>query len=156
MAMTNNKIQCFTCNKDKITYSCRGCSKQFCLTHLTEHQQNLNEELNHIINDYNQFKQVINEQKQNSQNHSLIKQIDQWETNSIQKIQQKAKDCREIVIKSSQTFIDDIEKKFNDLNEQIKQIHKENEFNELNLNYLRNQLRGPPPLRKSTFLKKNR
>ncbi|CAF0897728.1 unnamed protein product [Adineta steineri] len=141
MAMANNKIQCFTCNKDKITYSCRGCSKQFCLTHLTEHQQNLNEELNLIINDYDQFKQIINEQKQNSQNHSLIKQIDQWETNSIKKIQRKAKDCREIVIKSSQTFIDDIEKKFNDLNEQIKQIHKENEFNELNLNYLKNQLR---------------
>ncbi|CAF4168825.1 unnamed protein product [Adineta steineri] len=30
---------------------------------------------------------------------------------------------------------------FNDLNEQIKQIHKENEFNEINLEYLRNQLK---------------
>ncbi|CAF4307304.1 unnamed protein product, partial [Adineta steineri] len=31
--------------------------------------------------------------------------------------------------------------KFKDLDEQIKQIQKENEFNEINLNYLRNQLK---------------
>ncbi|CAF3961787.1 unnamed protein product [Adineta steineri] len=30
--------------------------------------------------------------------------------------------------------------KFNDLNEQLKQFHSENEFNEINLNYLRNEL----------------
>ncbi|CAF0737685.1 unnamed protein product [Adineta steineri] len=114
--------------------------KKFCLIHLTEHQQILNEELNHIINDYDQFRQRINEQKQNPQDHSLIKQINQWERNSIEIIQQKAKDYREIVIKSLETFIYNIEMKFNDLSEQIKQIHEENEFNGINLNYLRNQL----------------
>ncbi|CAF1276527.1 unnamed protein product [Adineta steineri] len=140
MAVANNKTHCFTCNKEKITYPCRGCSKEFCLTHLTEHQQMLNEELNHIINDYDEFKQRINEQKQNPQNHSLIKQIDQWERRSIELIQQKAQDCRENLVKSSQTYVNNIEKKFNDLCEQIKQIHAENEFNEINLNDLRNQL----------------
>ncbi|CAF4171634.1 unnamed protein product, partial [Adineta steineri] len=60
--------------------------------HLTEHQQNLNEELNFIINDYDQFKQTIDEQKQNPQSHSFIKQIDEWERNSIEIIQQKAQE----------------------------------------------------------------
>ncbi|CAF1583008.1 unnamed protein product, partial [Adineta steineri] len=141
MAMANKKTQCFSCNKEKITYPCEGCSKKFCLTHLTEHQQILNEELNHIINDYDEFKQRINQQKQNPLNHSLIKQINQWETNSIEIIQQRAQNCREIVIKYSRRFITDIEKKFKDLSEQIKQIHDENEFNEIDLNYLRNQLK---------------
>ncbi|CAF0953187.1 unnamed protein product [Adineta steineri] len=100
----------------------------------------LNEELNHIINDYDQFKQRINEQKQNPCNLSLIEQINRWETNSIEKIQQKAKDYREYIIKSSQPFINDVEMKFKDLREQIRQIHQENEFNEINLNYFRNQL----------------
>ncbi|CAF3559711.1 unnamed protein product [Adineta steineri] len=140
MAMANNKTQCFKCNKNKITYPCEGCSKHFCLMDLIEHRQILNDELNHIINNYDQFKQTINEQKQNPQNHALIRQIDRWERNSIEKIQQKAQEYRKIVIKSLQTFIDDIENKFNDLNEQIKQFHIENEFNEINLNYLRNQL----------------
>ncbi|CAF1433866.1 unnamed protein product [Adineta steineri] len=141
MAMINNTTQCFKCNKEKITYPCEGCSQRFCFTDLAEHKQLLNDEQNHIINNYDQFKQRINEQKQNPQNHSLIKQIDQWETNSIGKIQQKAQECRNIVIKSSQRFINDIEMKFNDLSEHIKHIHKENEFNEINLNYLTNQLR---------------
>ncbi|CAF1268651.1 unnamed protein product [Adineta steineri] len=140
MAMANNKTQCFTCKKEKITYSCEGCSQRFCLVHLNEHKQILNDELNHIINDYDQFKQTINEQKQNPQNHSLIKQINQWERNSIEKIQQKAKECRETVIGYSQRFINDVEMKFNDLSEQIKQIHKENDFNEINLNHLTDRL----------------
>ncbi|CAF3765008.1 unnamed protein product [Adineta steineri] len=140
MAMTNNKTHCFTCNKDKITYPCEGCLKSFCLMDLTKHRQILNEELHHIINDYNQFKQRFSEQKPKPHDLSLINQINQWEIDSIIKIQQKARDCREIVIKSSQTCINDIEKKFNDLSEQIKQLQRENEFNEINLNYLRNEL----------------
>ncbi|CAF1188827.1 unnamed protein product [Adineta steineri] len=138
--MANNKTQCSICNKNKITYPCDGCSQRFCLIHLTEHRQILNNELHHITNEYNEFKERINEQKQNPQNHSLIKQINEWEIKSIDKIKQKAQDYREILSKSSQTCTNDIEMKFKYLNEHIKQIHSENEFNEINLNYLRNQL----------------
>ncbi|CAF1455163.1 unnamed protein product [Adineta steineri] len=141
MVMANNKTQCFTCNKEKITYPCKGCLKEFCLIHLTQHQQILNEELNDITNEYNEFKQKINQQKQNPQNDLLINQIDQWERNSIEIIQKKAEECRKIVIEYLPTFFNDLENKFNDLNEQIKHINAENDFNEINLNYLRNQLR---------------
>ncbi|CAF0836636.1 unnamed protein product [Adineta steineri] len=140
MAMANNKRKCFTCHRENNTYTCEGCSKRFCLVHLNEHEQKFNEELSHIINDYNEFKERINEQKQNPHNHSLIKQIDQWGIKSIEIIQQKAQDCRQVVIESLQTCINDIEKKFNDLTEQIKQLQKENDFNEINLNRLTNQL----------------
>ncbi|CAF1486670.1 unnamed protein product [Adineta steineri] len=135
-----NKTQCFTCKKEKITYPCEGCSQRFCLIHLPEHQQGLTEELNCIIDDYNEFTERINGEKQNLHNHSLIEQINQWERNSIEQIQQKAQECRETVIESSRLFINDIENKFNDLNKQIQELHTENDFNEINLNYLRNQL----------------
>ncbi|CAF0815709.1 unnamed protein product [Adineta steineri] len=140
MAMTNNKTLCFTCNKEKITFPCKGCSEEFCLIHFTEHQKTLSEELNRIIGDYDQFKQTINEQTQNPLNHLLIKEINQWERDSIEIIQQKAQHCRQIVIEYLSTFFNNIEMKFNDLNEQIKQIHQENEFNEINLSYLTNEL----------------
>ncbi|CAF1421653.1 unnamed protein product [Adineta steineri] len=140
MAMTNNKTLCFTCNKEKITFPCKGCSEEFCLIHFTEHQHILSEELNRIIDDYDQFKQKINEQTQNPLNHLLIKEINQWERDSIEIIQQKAQHCRQIVIEYLSTFFNNIEMKFNDLNEQIKQIHQENEFNEINLSYLTNEL----------------
>ncbi|CAF4411617.1 unnamed protein product, partial [Adineta steineri] len=118
-----------------------GCSKRFCSIHIPEHHQRLNEELNHIIDDYNKFKQTINEGKQSPYDFSLVNQINQWERNSIAKIQQKAKECREIAIKSSQTLLNDIEIKFNGLSEQIQRLQKENDFNENNLNHLRNQIR---------------
>ncbi|CAF4185322.1 unnamed protein product, partial [Adineta steineri] len=138
--MANDKTPCFICNENKITYPCKGCSKEFCLVDLTEHRQTLTNELHHITNEYNEFKQTINEQKQNSQNFPLIEQINQWEIESIEKIQQKAQEYREIVNKSSQTCINDIELKFKELNEQIQQMQIANEFNEIGLNYLRNQL----------------
>ncbi|CAF4161864.1 unnamed protein product, partial [Adineta steineri] len=106
---------------------------------ITEHQQILND----IINDYDQFEQRINEKKQNPQNPQndlLIKQIDEWESNSIEIIHQKAQECREIAMRYLPTFFNDIEKKFNDLNERIRQVHQEIEFDEIDLNYLRNQL----------------
>ncbi|CAF0933460.1 unnamed protein product [Adineta steineri] len=134
MAMADNKTLCFICDEEKITYPCKGCSKELCLMHLTEHRQMLNNELHHIVSEFNELKQTMNDQKQN---HSLIEQINLWETSSIQKIQQKAQECRENVIKSC---INDIEMKFKDLNKQIQQLQKENEFNEINLEYLRNQL----------------
>ncbi|CAF1433950.1 unnamed protein product [Adineta steineri] len=138
--MANNKTLCCICNEEKITYPCEGCSKRFCFVDLEKHRQILNDELHHITNEYNEFKQTINEQKQNPQNHSVMNQINQWEIQSIEIIQKKAQNCREIFNKSLPTFFNDIETKFNDLNEQIIQIRKENEFNETNLNYLRNQL----------------
>ncbi|CAF0950457.1 unnamed protein product [Adineta steineri] len=140
MAMTNNKTLCFICNEEKITFNCKGCSKEFCLTDLIEHREILTNELHYITYQYNEFKQTIHEQKQNLQNHSLIKQINQWEIASMDINQQKAREYKEIFIKSSQTYINDIEIKFKNLNEQIKQIQKENEFNEISLDYLRNQL----------------
>ncbi|CAF0747689.1 unnamed protein product [Adineta steineri] len=122
--MANNKIQCFICNEEKITYPCKGCAEEFCLKDLAKHKEILNEELYHITNEYNEFKQTINEQKQNLRIHSLIKQIDKWEIKSIEKIQQKAQEYREILIKSSQTCINAFEMKFKDLNEHIKQFQK--------------------------------
>ncbi|CAF1153421.1 unnamed protein product, partial [Adineta steineri] len=113
--MATNKTQCFICNKNKITYLCKGCSKEFCSTDLSKHKDLLVDELNLIINDYDQFKQRINEQH-------------------------KAQEYREIIIKYSQTCINNIELKFNDLSEQIKQLQQDNEFNETDLEYLRNQL----------------
>ncbi|CAF3769152.1 unnamed protein product [Adineta steineri] len=107
---------------------------------LTKHRQLLNEELHLIINDYDQFKQRFGEQKPSPHDLSLLDQINQWEINSIDKIKQRAKNCREIVTELLQTCINDTEMKFNDLNEQLKQFHSDNEFNEINLNYLRNEL----------------
>ncbi|CAF4191031.1 unnamed protein product, partial [Adineta steineri] len=127
MTIASNKTLCFICNEEKITHPCKGCSKEFCFKDLAEHKQILNDELDHIVSEYNEFEKTIDEQKQNPSNHLLMKKIDQWEINSIEKIKEKAQHWREVVLEYSPTLINDIEKKFNDLTEQIKQIREENE-----------------------------
>ncbi|CAF3885892.1 unnamed protein product [Adineta steineri] len=134
MATSNKKIQCFVCNKEKNTYGCKGCSNEFCFQHLTEHRQRIETQLEEIINDHDQFQQTIVQQKQNPDISPLIEQINQWETNSIHQIQQAAEKCREKVMKSTQKNNNDMEKKFSELSQKLKEIREENEFNEIDLN----------------------
>jgi hypothetical protein len=138
--MTNTKTLCFICNDEtkKITYLCKGCSNEYCYEHLGEHRHQLNNQLEFLVNNYNQFQQEINQQKQNS---SLIEKINDWENESIEKIQQIAKQCRTMVIKYTKITNNAIQKKFYLLIQQLKQIQKENQFNEIDLNLLQNQLK---------------
>ncbi|CAF0985270.1 unnamed protein product [Adineta steineri] len=133
MATANNKARCFVCNKEKNTYSCKGCSNEFCFPHLTEHRQRIETQLEEIINDYDQFQQTIVQQKQNPHNSSLIQQINQWETNSMEKIRQTAEECRQTAMELTQKSISEVEKKFSNLSKKLKKIREENEFNEIDL-----------------------
>ncbi|CAF1559353.1 unnamed protein product [Adineta ricciae] len=137
MAMANNKKQCFVCNKDKIIYPCRGCSKEFCFEDLTKHLRNLNEDFNTIVNDYDQFREQINQKQPVS---SSMKQIDQWEKKSIELIQQTAQRYRNILIEKERKGLDKLRRKFDEITEKMKKVQKENEFNEMDLNYFKDQL----------------
>ncbi|CAF1369602.1 unnamed protein product [Adineta steineri] len=140
MATTNIRAKCSICNKANATCLCSGCSKDFCFQHLIEHRQILDKQLDEIINDHDQFQQTITQQKQNPLSSPLTQQIDQWETNSIEKIRQTAHQCREIVTKLTQKSIIYIEKKFIELSEKLRKIHEENEFNEIDLNHFKLKL----------------
>ncbi|CAF1104283.1 unnamed protein product [Adineta steineri] len=140
MATANSRTKCSICNKANATCLCSGCSKDFCFQHLTEHRQILDKQLNEIINDHDQFQQTIIQKKQNPLNSSLVQQINQWETNSIETIQQTAQQCRETLMKLTQKSINDVEKKFIELSNKLKEIQEENEFNEIDLNHLQLKL----------------
>ncbi|CAF1648768.1 unnamed protein product [Adineta ricciae] len=138
--MTTNEAQCFLCKKHKFTYSCRGCSNEFCFDDLTKHRQDLTEEFNTIINNFDQFRENLQQRKENPQNSSLFIQIDQWEKNSIEMIRQTAQQCRRTFLKENEEFLIDIEEKFNKLIKEIKEIQRENEVNEMNLKDLKEKL----------------
>ncbi|UJR17571.1 hypothetical protein I4U23_004467 [Adineta vaga] len=105
-----------------------------------EYQQVFNEELNIIINHCSRFKEKLIEEKEDSQDHSLIEQINQWEENSIEKIQQTAQRCRDLVVEYRETFFYDIEQKFSQLFERINEIQKEAKFDETDLNEFKRKL----------------
>ncbi|CAF1444979.1 unnamed protein product [Adineta steineri] len=140
MATAKSRTQCSICNKQKNTYNCCGCSKDFCSQHLTEHRQLLAEQLDEIIDDHDQFQQTIIQQKQNPIDSSLIEQINEWETNSIKKVQKIAQECRDALMKWTQKSINNVEKKFIDLFQKLKEIREENEFNEIDLKHFQLKL----------------
>jgi hypothetical protein len=140
MATANGKAQCFICNKEKNTYICRGCSKEFCFSHLTEHRQTLNKQFDEIENDRNLFRQLLSEQKEDRKIRPLIQEIDQWEEDSIKKIKQTTKECKEILFEHTNKYIIEMEIKLTKLTEELKEIREEDEFNEIDLNQIKTKL----------------
>ncbi|CAF4010658.1 unnamed protein product [Rotaria sordida] len=136
----SDRGKCFACNKEKLIYSCEGCSKKFCLKDLTEHRQQLSKQFEEIENDRNELHQTIVEQKQDLKKFSLIQQVDKWEEDSIQKIKQTAEECRQILIEHKNKHFIEIEKNLSQLTEQLKEIRQENEFNEIDLEQMKTTL----------------
>src|ERR1700733_4792261 len=99
MATTTLNTHCFICNKKKATFKCTGCLEEFCYKHLTDHRQELNKQLNDIEMNHNLLRQTLNQNIENPNNHFLIQKIDQWEQDSMKKIQETAKQARDILLK---------------------------------------------------------
>ena len=136
----SSKAKCVTCGKEKSTYYCRGCSKDFCFNHLTEHRQIVGKQLDDIQNIYNEFRQTLIEQQEDPNRHILLQQISKWEEDSIVKIQQTANACKQILTKHINHNIIEIENKLIKLSDLLKQTQQEDEFNEVDLNQLESML----------------
>jgi hypothetical protein len=133
MATANIKTPCSICEVETSTFLCRGCSRDFCFNHLTEHRQLLTTQLHYVQNDFNEFRQRIIDLKNNPEQHLLIEEIDQWEIDSIKKIKQRAKECRETLINYTTKIINRVEIKLNNSNEQLVPLHNKTEYNEIDL-----------------------
>ena len=140
MATAIDKTQCSVCKTETSVFLCQECSQNFCWTHLNKHRQSLGEQLDQIETDHNEFRQKLIDKKTNAENHSSIQQIDQWGKDSIQIIKQTADQCREKLFSDINKFYSDLENELNDLAEQIKHVREENEFNEIDLNHLKQKL----------------
>lgn len=141
MATSNTITKCECCNNEDATYLCRGCSKYFCLDHLKDHKNKIDVDFNNIEHDFNLFRQKLDDQKQDPKNNLFIKQIDQWEEDSIGKIKEKANEYRQILIKYMDDLISELVEKLNDFTNQIRKIQKQNDFNEIHLNQLKDKLK---------------
>jgi arginine deiminase len=90
-----------TCDKGNGQFKCEGCSQTFCIKHVVEHRQTLNQQLNEVILEHDTLQQAIHENK----NHRkfLMTYIEQWEQKSIDKIRQMAKEARQKVTQLADT-----------------------------------------------------
>jgi hypothetical protein len=98
---STTKAPCATCaNKGVGIFKCEGCAQIFCRKHVIEHRDTLSHQLDEIVLEHDTLQQTTVEYKDKQTHcHSLIKQIDKWERDAIEKIQQTAEEARQQVNK---------------------------------------------------------
>ncbi|CAF4214557.1 unnamed protein product [Adineta steineri] len=140
MTTITAKPQCITCGKEKSTVRCDGCSQPFCYNHLIEHRQELSKQLDEIEVSRDLFRQTLTEQSTKPENQTLVKQIDEWEQDSIDKIRQTASEARKLLLKHTSKYLTEIETKLNILTKQLRESRAENDFIEADLQRWNRQL----------------
>jgi hypothetical protein len=140
MATANIKTLCSSCGKQNGRVTCEGCSKLFCLNDFNGHRQELGTQLDEIEVDRDLFRQMLTENVSKPQNHALMKQIDEWENESIKKIRQAAGEARQILIGHTAKLHTKLEEKLEMLTNALRQSRQENDFFEPNLNQWREKL----------------
>ena len=137
--MATSRVQrslCKHCNKAPSVSICQGCQKDFCSPHAKEHRQELSKQLDTIILEHDLLKQKLNSGAVLPTNHPLMKQIDQWEKESIEKIRIAANDARNELANQL-----NITEKLNVLSKEVATAQSEDDFNEIDLKEWMDQLK---------------
>jgi hypothetical protein len=140
MATATGKARCVTCGKEKSAVRCEGCLQIFCFNHLTVHRQELSQQLDEIEINRDLFRQTLNEQTNDRQKHFLIKQINKWEKDSIEKIQQTAEECKQILRQHTIEHFNQIEINLAKLTDRLRVTRRDDDFNEIEINQLKQKL----------------
>lgn len=142
MACLNGHQQCALtgdCQRTA-TLHCVGCSKCFCYTHITDHRLKLNEDMNTIISEHDNLKNMFIQHTSNPGLHPLVKKIDDWEKESIEKIQQRARKLREELIQSLIKHVSEMSKNLEPYLIQLGQAREKEDFIEGDLTYWKDKL----------------
>ena len=120
MATSNKIVACFTCGNETGRVRCEGCSKAFCLNHFQDHLQELSKQLDEVEVTRDLFRQSLTEKKAKPQKHALIEQINQWENEAINKVQQAAEEVRQILLTYTTELHTTMEDRLNKLTDQLR------------------------------------
>jgi hypothetical protein len=140
MTSSTGKTRCILCDKDRATLRCGGCLQEFCYKHSGDHRQELTKQLDEIEVNRDLFRQSLIQQIEQPNNHILIQQINQWEQESIKKIQQTAEETRQILFKDTDRYVHEIETNLSKLTDQLRDCRQEDDFNEINLGQFQEKL----------------
>ncbi|CAF1378073.1 unnamed protein product [Rotaria sordida] len=123
---------CVICeNKDMNgTFRCEGCSQTFCIKHSNDHRQYLCHQLNEIIHEHEHIFKTFGENQQSS---LLYDQIDQWEKDSIIKIQKTAQNARIQIEQFAELQKEHSKEKFNQITKQLENARQNHEYFEKDL-----------------------
>jgi hypothetical protein len=130
---TSTKVLCVICDKGKGTFKCEGCLQTFCSKHSTNHRNELGQQLEEIEIKHDLVQQTLNQQIENIHEHCLVKKINQWEEQSIQKIRLTGEDLRNQLFQHITKHTNDIKEKLQDFSNELRQSREEDDFIETDL-----------------------
>src|SRR5689334_16342849 len=91
MSSATRKKICSKCNKSGGVATCDGCQQSFCTKHFIEHRQELSQQMDNIGQEHDVLQRDLTSEHGT---HPLLARINQWEQESIEKIQTAAKSAR--------------------------------------------------------------
>ncbi|CAF2934855.1 unnamed protein product [Rotaria sp. Silwood2] len=126
----------------------------YCHDHFLQHREGLNRQLEILSNERDGLLHKIEQQKVESEQHALMKKIDEWERDSITKIQQMAKEAKQTLLSHVAKFISRVEQRLNLLTDELRQKPSKNTFVDTDitkwkqeLEQLKVLLENPPDLK---------
>jgi hypothetical protein len=136
--------KCIKCKRLDRLYTCHGCQQSFCDEHTTEHREELSHQMDNINKDYRVFEEDLND---NILIQPYLSHIDQWEHQSINKIQKTAEIARNDLLK----ILDRVKNQFKTSSDQINQNRKLKKYTEIDLNQWMEELKQLRHLYKTSF-----
>jgi hypothetical protein len=147
-------LLCAMCGQAMGNFTCSGCDQPFCTRHATEHRQILGREMDAVILNHDQLRQNLTEYGNKPLSHPLMKQIDDWEQESIDKIHQIATESRNQLQHVIVKWKDKITESLEPLTQELKRFHEDDTFVETDLGTwkaklekLKNELLEPPTVK---------
>ncbi|CAF4646945.1 unnamed protein product, partial [Rotaria socialis] len=133
---------------------CLGCPEiLYCSSHHKQHRDHLNVKLLKVADNCNQFLEEIQILIHDPQQHTLMKTIDEWEIQSIEKIRRLAHETREELLPYIKNFIPRVEMQLTSLNTEVRQNLDDCDFMDTDidnwteeLQKLKALLKGPPDI----------
>jgi len=111
-------------------FRCDGCQNSFCAEHVIKHQQDLANQLKTIGQEYNHLRQYINEK---SFSHSILDWINEWEQDSIDKIQKAAELARTELRRLDDHRSNELKMTFDKTIEELYSAHQAKNYSEIEL-----------------------
>jgi hypothetical protein len=137
MASATTKKTCAKCGKGAGTATCNGCEQSFCTKHFIEHRQELSQQMDNIGQEHDVLcRDLTNEQG----THPLIKCINEWEQESITKIQVAAEvaraDLQQLLNKAKNNLKTSVTK----MTEELQSSRESDDYTEVDIRRWINQL----------------
>ena len=137
MASATAKKTCAKCDKGGGTAMCYGCEKAFCTKHFIEHRQELSQQMDNIGQEHD----VLHRDLTNEQGtHPLLDCINQWEQESITKIQVAAEvarvDLQQLLKKAKSNLKTSVTK----MTEELQSSRESDDYTEVDIKKWTNQL----------------